>query len=526
MNSKQKNIFIILLLALSLLLCACQSNNESMPTTTAAPTVPTIPINPLADKQYEPFVYDAGADFFAFLDPLNAEYSEHLINMADYFTKHANEIEVEGKGLSDFDDYEENFDAYYCFLYGIMFCDSTNIPNEYQNAWSLYLTTAWTNKYDLDDLYWLKGDELVAAASNMMTTIEAGFTLIGEAIPNAVSKQVSIGEMISLEFVEMTMEYLNVSDKILPEDTDSSYSYIPDVENEQYFCIAGTLKNLSGASYDVESIYVEMVFDIYVQLNDGLCEEYYDYSPELYEILTHGCYTSFFPHEGERIYVRAGYKSCKRSIALSRLVGLYHTFFGKYGEDVEAFCKAIPALTTDYELEYDHVNACANIGCRENLIAVQSGLNRVKGELPKYFQLVGTSIFPLSDGDGHILVEYPSLTGKALYRRCESPEAFLDWLQFSMGRSVLTQNLEAVVGQYGDRASVKGFFTKPKGVVLEEVSFENWYHRKEAIVALYASEPDCFVPYRIGDYSDINKLVDELRRLTGQNVSVAISRIG
>ena len=265
---------------------------------------------------------------------------------------------------------------------------------------------------------------------------------------------------------------------------------------------------------------------IYVQLNDGLCEEYYDYSPELYEILTHGCYTSFYPHEGERIYVRAGYKSCKRSIALSRLVGLYHTFFGKYGGDVEAFCKAIPALTTDYELEYDHVNACANIGCRENLIAVQSGLNRVKGELPKYFQLVGTSIFPLSDGDGHILVEYPSLTGKALYRRCESPEAFLDWLQFSMGRSVLTQNLEAVVGQYGDRASVKGFFTKPKGVVLEEVSFENWYHRKEAIVALYASEPDCFVPYRIGDYSDINKLVDELRRLTGQNVSVAVSRIG
>lgn len=261
MNSKQKNIFIILLLTLSLMLCACQSNNESMPTTTAAPTVPTIPINPLADKQYEPFVYEAGADFFAFLDPLNAEYSEHLINMADYFTKHANEIEVEGKGLSDFDDYEENFDAYYCFLYGIMFCDSTNIPNEYQNAWSLYLTTAWTNKYDLDNLYWLKGDELVAAASNMMTTIEAGFTLIGEAIPNAVSKQVSIGEMISLEFVEMTMEYLNVSDKILPEDTDSSYSYIPDVENEQYFCIAGTLKNLSGASYDVESIYVEMVFD-------------------------------------------------------------------------------------------------------------------------------------------------------------------------------------------------------------------------------------------------------------------------
>ena len=261
MNSKQILSFIMLLLVLSIFLCACQSNNEATPTTTAVPTEQTEPTNVLADKQYDPFVFEADEDSLTFWNTLTAEYAEHLIDMADYFTKHTNDIEIEGKGLSNFDDFEESFDDYYRFLNGVMYCDSGNIPTAYQDAWSTFKMTVWLNKTDLDNLYGLKGDELVVAASNMITSVQAGIALIGESFPNAIASEVNIADTISLEFVEMTLESLNISDKILPEDTDSGYLYISDVENEQYFCIAGTLKNLSGASYDVENIYVEMVFD-------------------------------------------------------------------------------------------------------------------------------------------------------------------------------------------------------------------------------------------------------------------------
>ena len=166
-----------------------------------------------------------------------------------------------GRYEIDFDDFEESFDDYYRFLNGVLYCDSGNIPTAYQDAWSTFKMTVWLNKTDLDNLYGLKGDELVVAASNMITSVQAGIALIGESFPNAIASEVKIADTISLEFVEMTLESLNISDKILPEDTDSGYLYISDVENEQYFCIAGTLKNLSGASYDVENIYVEMVFD-------------------------------------------------------------------------------------------------------------------------------------------------------------------------------------------------------------------------------------------------------------------------
>ena len=254
-----KKLFAFVLALLMLLMTACGQNTETEPATTEP--VATEPINALATKEYDPFVFEEGADFQTFFADLSSEYANHLIGLSDYMMTHANEIEVENKGFSDFSDYEANLDSYYRFLNGVMYCDSTYIPAEYQDAWSLFKTTVWNNKADLDNLYWLRGQELIIAASDMMTYIEAGCTLVGEAFPKATSSPVALGDTIALDFVEMTLEELYVSDTILPTDTDSSYSYIGDVENEQHFCITGTLKNLSGNSYNVEYIYAEMVFD-------------------------------------------------------------------------------------------------------------------------------------------------------------------------------------------------------------------------------------------------------------------------
>ena len=249
-----KKLLTFVLALLMLLMTACGQNAETEP-------VATDPINVLAAKEYDPFVFEEGADFQTFFSDLSGEYGNHLIGLSDYMMTHANEIEVENKGFSDFSDYEASLDSYYRFLNGVMYCDSTYIPAEYQEAWSLFKTTVWNNKTDLDNLYLLKGQELITAASNMMTCIEAGSSLVSNAYPKVTSSPIRLGEVITLEFVEMTLEELQVSDKILPQKTSSVYSYIPDVENEQFFCITGELKNLSGNSYDVEQIYAEMVFD-------------------------------------------------------------------------------------------------------------------------------------------------------------------------------------------------------------------------------------------------------------------------
>lgn len=84
------------------------------------------------------------------------------------------------------------------------------------------------------------------------------------------STELNIGDTIKLDFVEMGIDTYGVSDTILPTDTSSVYSYISDVENEKYFFIKGTIKNLSGSTYDVEDMVIQMVFDNKYTYNGSL----------------------------------------------------------------------------------------------------------------------------------------------------------------------------------------------------------------------------------------------------------------
>lgn len=174
---------------------------------------------------------------------------------------HGAEIENENKGFSDFADYEESLDDFYRFLNKIMYCDSEKVPEEYKDAWSYYKTTIWANKADLDNLYFLKGQDLISAFSDMLTSIEAGATLVSDALPNNTVENVALGDTISLEFVEVSLDETGVSDEILPVDTSRGYSYISDNELEKYYYVTGILKNLSGEAYNADNIYAEMLFD-------------------------------------------------------------------------------------------------------------------------------------------------------------------------------------------------------------------------------------------------------------------------
>ena len=257
-------LFIVVLFLLSLV--ACSNNNTNTIDSSTENTTDNITdtadksVNPLADKEYEVLVFNAGDDFMEFFSSINEEYSACVISFSDYLEEHSTDIESNGKGFCDFDDYESSLDSYYRFLYGVMYCESDNIPEEYKEAFSIYKTGIWTNKTNLDGLYGLKGQELVNKSSEMLTYIQATTNLVNEAMPTAYT-ELKLGDTINLDFVDMTIDGTGTADKLVPTDTSKGYSYIADVENEQYYYINGTIKNLSGSNIDVKNIYIQFVFD-------------------------------------------------------------------------------------------------------------------------------------------------------------------------------------------------------------------------------------------------------------------------
>lgn len=76
-----------------------------------------------------------------------------------------------------------------------------------------------------------------------------------------VYETINFGEMIALDFVEWTVDSAACTQEIFPTDTSSVYSYMPDQENEQYWYITGTIKNISAETYNVEYIAAELCFD-------------------------------------------------------------------------------------------------------------------------------------------------------------------------------------------------------------------------------------------------------------------------
>lgn len=95
----------------------------------------------------------------------------------------------------------------------------------------------------------------------MLTYVEAGVNLAAEAMPSNHTESVTLGDTVSLDFVEISLEETGVSDTILPVDTSRGYSYISDNELEKYYYVTGVLKNLSGSAYSADDIFAEMVFD-------------------------------------------------------------------------------------------------------------------------------------------------------------------------------------------------------------------------------------------------------------------------
>ncbi len=71
----------------------------------------------------------------------------------------------------------------------------------------------------------------------------------------------NFGDSISLDFVEMTVNGASYSDELYPTDLNGEYLYLQDVENEKFFYLSGTLKNIGTGEYSAGEAKAEITFD-------------------------------------------------------------------------------------------------------------------------------------------------------------------------------------------------------------------------------------------------------------------------
>lgn len=140
--------------------------------------------------------------------------------------------------------------------------------------------------------------------------------------------QLNLGDAITLDFVEFTVDSASWSNDIKPTDTSSVYSYMSDKENESYFWMCGTMKNTSGNAYSVEDIVSKIIFDdkytytAHLIADDGGNDFYGDYVKPLSSVKYY-IYVSA-PDEIKEIYSTATVK-----------FGFEDSFGGSYYDDFE-----------------------------------------------------------------------------------------------------------------------------------------------------------------------------------------------
>lgn len=145
-----------------------------------------------------------------------------------------------------------------CIVLSSVACSSTNTGD---------VAAGGSNQVD-------SGNNVVAEDSNQIS---------GSSEDKVEFTKVKYGDVISKEFVEMTIQKASTAQELKPTDTTGVYSYMADKEGETYFYLTGTIKNIGADGYSVEEMEIEFCFDDkynysgYVKADDGGDDFYGDY---------------------------------------------------------------------------------------------------------------------------------------------------------------------------------------------------------------------------------------------------------
>lgn len=249
---------------------------------------------------------------------------------------------------------------------------------------------------------------------------------------------------------------------------------------------------------------------IKISLNKGEMATYCDYSPEMYEILTTTYYGHLYLNTSGRLYIRAGYKSIRRSMSFARLAVLLRDYYASY-DSLESFCKDLPRLAEVVgDEDVDHINPYSNICCGANLLLIPGESNKEKRNYLKYLQFGNEDAFAVVNDNREILLEHRSGSGVRYYRFRE-PDDFADWVLNHVGRSDFTKNLRIDGEVY-----VKDVFSGPRDARRADMLFDEWYRRKESILNM-AESGVFFYPYTAESTRSIMGFINLIRYQFGVN---------
>ena len=249
---------------------------------------------------------------------------------------------------------------------------------------------------------------------------------------------------------------------------------------------------------------------IKISLNNGENVTYCDYSPEMCEILKSTHYGRLFINASGRLYIRAGYKTIRKTMSFARLAVLLRDYYASY-DSLKSFCKDLPRLAGGVSDEdADHINPYANICCGANLMLIPGESNKEKRNYLKYLQFGNEDAFAVVNDNREILLEHRSGIG-ARYYRFREPADFADWVLSHVGRNDFTKNLRIDGEVY-----VKDVFSGPRDARCADILFDEWYRRKESILNM-AERGVFFYPYTVESSRNGAGFMDMLHYRIGAN---------
>lgn len=229
---------------------------------------------------------------------------------------------------------------------------------------------------------------------------------------------------------------------------------------------------------------------IRISIGQAPLVEYVDYSPELYTVLSTPYLCKYFCLRNNRIGVSIRYKQRygkRKMMTLSRFAYLYANNFGRYAQlkgSIIRFLGDIPRLTQELKKEVDHVNSNKTISCYNNLLSMDSKLNRQKYDFFKDFQLGDVGVFAVTNAKKEVLIEYRSAAGINEYFKCITPKDFVDWILVHLGRSEITKNLRVAYQGEETGVTLAEKYKCPKDAELSNISFTEWVICKNRLLSM------------------------------------------
>lgn len=143
-----------------------------------------------------------------------------------------------------------------------LFACASNTKNNNSGASNAAKSSSATSNNKIES----QGKETVEnepnASNNKMDSKENETTKSETKEPEVKSKNISFNELISLDFVEITIEGAASADEIRPDNPKRVYSYKSDKDDETYVYLYGTIKNVSGEKFEfADHMYAKMTFD-------------------------------------------------------------------------------------------------------------------------------------------------------------------------------------------------------------------------------------------------------------------------